>query len=253
MLSFLTLTNHFFSRAEPLPQGRGIYDSITQLPDVVGFDIYPMQVWCRGDRFSDIFDAQRELDQLTLAKPSFQWIEVREMQCEGDHLRPDAATVRAETWLAVAGGADGIGYFPNEWSPEVGAEIARTNSQLQELGPALLGEVASAASDSTALRVGARALNGALYLIAVNTSRLPIDAVIRVPGVGSRSFGVFSEGRTIATSGDAFGDHFEPLDVHIYIAAPKTWKATALTNPAVDGPFAHEPTHDAVDTSPLMW
>lgn len=267
ILSFLTLTNHFYSRAEPLPQGRGIYDSLVQLPDVIGFDIYPLQIWCRDDRFTDIYDAQRELDQLTLTKPAFQWIEVRAMQCAGEHLRPQADTVRAETWLAIAGGADGIGYFPNEWTPEVGAEITRTNSELEELAAALLADPASAASESAHLRVAARVLNGALYIIAVNATRTPVDAAIQVPGLGGRVVEAFGENRSLTPSGDSFNDHFDPLGVHIYLAAPVTWDRTATANALVaransahDGQQAQDDEVGKLDDehgvpagAPLMW
>ena len=53
-------------------------------------------------------------------------------------LDPTPATVRAEAWLSIAGGAHAIGYFPNNWSVEVGAEIARTNHEIQDLVPALV-------------------------------------------------------------------------------------------------------------------
>src|SRR5881394_1667580 len=113
-ISFLTLTNHFYSRAEPLPQGKGMYPVLFQIPDVLGFDLYPLQVWCRP-AFGDVFDAQAELHTLSGGKPTFQWIEVARMEqpCRThSELDPTPATVRAETWLSVAGGADGVGYFP---------------------------------------------------------------------------------------------------------------------------------------------
>ena len=53
-ISFLTLTNHFYSKAAPLPQGKGMYPVLYQVPDVLGFDLYPLQVWCRP-AFGDVF------------------------------------------------------------------------------------------------------------------------------------------------------------------------------------------------------
>ena len=58
------------------------------------------------------FDAQAELVALAKGKPTFQWIEAGPMGvCFG--LDPSPPIVRAETWLAVAGGArtvlDGTG------------------------------------------------------------------------------------------------------------------------------------------------
>jgi len=55
-ISFLTLTNHFYSLASPLPQGKGMYPTLMSIPDVVGFDLYPLQVWCRP-AFGDVMDA----------------------------------------------------------------------------------------------------------------------------------------------------------------------------------------------------
>jgi hypothetical protein len=151
------------------------------------------------------------------------------------------ATVRAETWLAVAGGANGIGYFPNTWTPEVGAEIVRTGGQIQELAQALLGATAEASSDSGAVRVGARALDGALYVIAVNALQESVRAAITVPGLAGREVSVHGEGRTILPSGDGFADDFAPLDVHVYVVPPSSWTAeapAAAPPDAASAPFA---------------
>ncbi len=104
-VSFLTLTNHFYSKAAPLPQGKGMYPVLFSIPDVLGFDLYPLQVWCRP-AFGDVFDAQAELHTGSGGKPTFQWIEVAPMEhpCKNHvSLNPSPATVRAETWLAVGG------------------------------------------------------------------------------------------------------------------------------------------------------
>src|SRR6266446_5932620 len=77
-ISFLTLTNHFYSLATPLPEGKGMYPTLMSIPDVIGFDLYPLQVWCRP-AFGDVMDAQHELGA-TSGKPTFQWIEVAPME-----------------------------------------------------------------------------------------------------------------------------------------------------------------------------
>ena len=169
-ISFLTLTNHFYSGATSLPQGKGMYPVLYSIPDVLGFDLYPLQVWCRP-AFSDVFDAQRELHDASGGKPTFQWIEVAPMEhpCKlQPNLDPTPASVRAETWLSIAGGAAAVGYFPNHWARPIGDEIARTNHEIKALTPALLGAVATASSDTDAVKLSARTLNGALYVIAVN-------------------------------------------------------------------------------------
>jgi hypothetical protein len=217
---FLTLTNHFFSGAAPLPQGRGMYPALVANADVVGFDLYPLQNWCRWDDFPVVFDSQRELTQLAFGKPTFQWIEVRHMDCGDPSLDPTPQTVRAETWLAVAGGAHAIGYFPADFSSEIGAEIAREKRELQTLTPALVEPAIDASVSAGDVRVGARDHNGAIYVIAVNASRASSVATITVPALGNRSLVSLDGTRSVTAANGAFTDTFAPLDVHIYISAP---------------------------------
>jgi hypothetical protein len=228
LLSFLTLTNHFYSGAEPLPLGRELYPGLAALANVLGFDLYPLQNWCRDDRFDAVYKAQRELEALAQGKPTYQWIEARQMDCAGGSLDPTAASVRAETWLAIAGGADGIGYFPNNWSEAVGAEIHELNSGITELAPALLSESQQADSNQDQVKVGARVLNGAMYVVAVNSGRTPVQASIHISGLGGRAVDVLDEERQLATSNDEIiTDTFDPLAVHIYVAAPLGWNTAS--------------------------
>ena len=224
-ISFLTLTNHFYSHADPLPQGKGMYPTLYSLVDAVGFDLYPLQVWCRP-AFGDVFDAQHELSDATGGKPTFQWIEVAPMEhaCRNDpRLDPNVATVRAETWLAVAGGADGIGYFPNHWKSEIGEEIARTNRQIKALAPALLSPQVPATADAPAVKVSARTLNGALYVIAVNTSAAAVQTKISVEGIGGRSATVLGDGAVVGSDDTGFSDTFAPLAAKVYVIPPQGW------------------------------
>ena len=224
-ISFLTLTNHFYSLATPLPQGKGMYPTLMSIPDVIGFDLYPLQVWCRP-AFSDVFDAQRELQNAAGGKPTFQWIEVAPMEqkCkEQQQLDPTPETVRAETWLAVAGGADAIGYFPNHWSTTIGEEIAQTNREIKSLSPALLAPIGAATSDASVVRVSTRTLNGATYVIAVNTSSAAVQAKIAVAGIAGRSPVVVGGGQVIGADDTGFSDNFGPLVARVYIIPPAGW------------------------------
>jgi hypothetical protein len=218
---FLTLTNHFYSRAAPLPQGRGMYPALAASADVLGFDLYPLQNWCRFDSFGDVFDSQLDLVALARGKPTFQWIEARQMDCSGAELVPTPETLRAEAWLSIAGGAHAIGYFPNDWSPAVGAEIAEVNHEISTLTPALVEPpIAASASLGSTVKVGARDHNGAVYVIVANASRTPASATITVPALVDRTL-VTLDGQHEATAkGGAFDVTLAPLEVRVYIAAP---------------------------------
>jgi hypothetical protein len=216
---FLTLTNHFFSHAAPLPQGRGMYPALIANADVIGFDLYPLENWCRYDDFAKVFDSQRELTQLAAGKPTYQWIETARMDCPDPSLTPTPQTVHAETWLAIAGGAHAMGYFPKDFSPEIGAEIARDKRDMEALAPALV-EPPIDATGSGNVRVGARQHNGAIYVIAVNASRQPSKSAISVPALGNRSIAALDGSHSVTAVNGTFTDSFEPLEVRIYVAAP---------------------------------
>ena len=138
-------------------------------------------------------------------------------------LDPTPATVRAETWLAVAGGASAIGYFPNRWSTTIGTEIARTNREIKALSQALLAPVGTATSDASAVRVSTRTLNGATYVIAINTTDTALQAKISVEGIAGRSPVVVGGGQVVGADDTGFADNFGPLAARVYIIPPAGW------------------------------
>jgi hypothetical protein len=203
-----------------------MYPVLFQIPDVLGFDLYPLQVWCRP-AFGDVFDAQSELRSASGGKPTFQWIEVARMEqpCRThSELDPTPQTVRAEAWLSIAGGATGVGFFPNHWSDPIGTEITRTDRQIKALTQALLAPIAAATSDNPTVRVSARTLNGALYVIAVNTTSTTVSARINVDGIAGRSATVLDgSGPAVASDDRGFSDTFGPLDARVYVVPPAGW------------------------------
>jgi hypothetical protein len=225
-VTFLTLSGHVYSGSAGLPAGRGVYPKFIARADMIGFDLYPLQVWCRRDAFHAVYEAQRELAALAGPRATYQWIEVGRMEfCNGrPELDPTPLTIRAETWLALAGGARGIGYFPDWWVPEIRNEVRLVNREIVTLAPALLSPVVrSNWSVESPVRVGARRYNGATYIIAVNTSTAPATASFTVTGVAGRKLRVFGDGRTVTPLGDLVRDKLPGLGVAIYIAPPAGW------------------------------
>jgi hypothetical protein len=219
-LSFLTLTNHFYSGAAALPWGRGMYPGLIAKADVIGFDLYPLQEWCRPERLADVFYAQRELVNLAGPKPTFQWIEADNWNCAAGPTAVTPATVRAESWLAIAGGAHGLGFWPAKWPSANGATIAGVARDVARLGPAVYMPGVAASDNAQQVQISARTWGGALYVIAVNSSYSPADATITAQSLNGRTLTVMGESRRVDAVGDSFQDHFAPLAVHIYIAPP---------------------------------
>jgi hypothetical protein len=218
-LRVLTLTNHFYSRTAPLPAGRRVYRGLVAKSDVVAFDLYPLQEFCNDGWLPDVTAAQRELVRLALGRPTFQWIEASTWKCGQPSLRVTPATVRAESWLSVIGGARGIGFFPADWDPTLTPTITAIAREVAALGGALLAPEAPASATGPVLAT-ARSFGGALYVIAANPTRSAVHATLSASGLAGRSLQVLEEGRTVASSGDSFDDDFAPLAVHLYVAAP---------------------------------
>jgi len=221
-LAFLTLSNHFYSQAAPLAWGRGMYPGLVAKADVVGFDLYPLQNWCQPDGFHHVYDAQRELLRLAAGKPTFQWLEASTMEC-GDRpgLRVTPRTVQAETWLALAGGAHGLGFFPGSWTGAVAAAVGELTGTVKAVAPALLRpEVAVEASPP--LRAAARELNGALYVVFANPERRAVQATLRLPGAADRLFAPVSvPGEPLQAQGGVLRLLVPPLGGGVYVAAPE--------------------------------
>jgi len=219
-LSFLTLTNHFYSGAAALDWGRGMYPSLIAKADVVGFDLYPLQEWCRPNRIEDVFYAQRELVRLAAGKPTFQWIEAADWKCPGGATEVTPAVVRAESWMAIAGGAHGLGFWPGHWPAGNARAIAGVARDVARLGAAAFTPNLPATTDNGAIVLVARSWGGALYVIAVNTTYSPQSATMSQPLLDGRTLTVLGESRRIRSVRDSFGDSFPPLGVHVYYAGP---------------------------------
>jgi hypothetical protein len=220
-ISFLTLSNHFYSLTAPLARGRAMYPGLVARADVVGFDLYPLQVMCWPDRIGSVYDAQRELERLAPGKPTFQWIEAATMSCPS--AGPTAitpATVRAETWLAIAAGATGIGFFPGDWTGTIGGEVTRLTTEIKAVAPGLLAPFAVARAGRSSLRVAAHELNGALYVVVANPQRVRAAASVRVAGLGDRALQPLDGGQALRASGGVVHVTLPPLGGDVYVAPP---------------------------------
>jgi hypothetical protein len=235
-LRVLNISQHFYSSQAPINAqfDRNDYKRFAALADVVGFDMYPIVKFCGRVPLTDMFHAQREL-MTTYApgKPTFQWIETSRMTGECPSLEITPQIVNAETWLAVAGGACGIGYFTNSWTGDlwnrwdfaagVEQQIAATVGAVQRLAPALCdgqyGDVVVPWNGSVV--ASSRTLNGALYVIAVNGADKQTTIPFRVNALAGRTLTVLDEGRTIKPVKKVIlRDSFAPYQVHVYMAAP---------------------------------
>ncbi|HEY0416521.1 MAG TPA: hypothetical protein VGC78_09060 [Gaiellaceae bacterium] len=220
---FLTTTPAFYTGPDTRAAAARTA-AFAALADVAGFDLYPLN-HCRQS-LVEVYDAQRRFARLARGRPTFQWIETGAIHpgyCGG--ITVTQAQVTAEAWLAVAGGARGIGFFTHTWapghsafavSPAVQGAIRRFTALAAAIEAGLTGTTTDARAGTPAIRVLARAGGGRTYVIAVNTLTSVVPATVTVPRLRVRKMRVVGEGRSVTVYGGKFQDTFAPLGVHVY-------------------------------------
>jgi hypothetical protein len=201
------------------------FGQFAQIADVAGFDLYPLG-HCQND-LSAVYEAQRVFIRLAGDKPTFQWIEtgpIKPTYCGGFTMTP--GELQAEVWLAIVGGARGIGYFTHTWSPAHNAfDVSPTLQQtmkkisgaLAAVTPGLVGRTITSSANSSSLKVLARAGDNLNYVFAVNTQRLPLKAETHVPQLHDGTAQVVGENRSVRVFHDRIVDTFQSLTVHVYV------------------------------------
>ena len=120
---FMTLTGHFHPHFKQWSdqQRASLYPEYIQATDVVGYDIYPIYGWNKPEWMYLVYDATQLLAEKAGPRPVYAWIETSKGgQWTGPLEQQKDVTpahIRAETWMAICGGATAIGYFTHVWKP----------------------------------------------------------------------------------------------------------------------------------------
>lgn len=252
---FLNTTAHFANEMGDISStvNHAIYPSYWAKADVVGFDLYPLAEFCNETQwvhYDDVYNFQRELTQADGSKPTFQWIEMNQldMRC-GPHPQTPLQ-VSNEIMQAVAGGASALGYFTwgpvgdgtwDSWivAPDIAAQVAQTSKTLQQLASVIESPVGDwnllLGYASSPVKVGIRMYDGHYWLIAVNSSDQTVKAAFGVKGAGTGSATVWNESRNVSMRNGSLADQFAPYATHVYELNPGTAKTTAA-HPKVTKP-----------------
>jgi hypothetical protein len=204
------------------------YEKASLGADILAFDIYPVASgYARPlERLAQGVDRLR-----AVARNGQQvWVFIETTRVESSGARVSPTELRAEVMLAIIRGADGIIYFPDEWSggfredglfryPEIVSAIAATNAQIQLLAPALSSptlEGRIAASGTVPFSAMVKSHEGKLHLFAVSTDAKNGTLAFSIGGVVSGRAEAIGENREIPIVRGAFHDSFDAFGVHIY-------------------------------------
>ncbi len=142
--------------------------------------------------------------------------------------------VKAEVWMAVIHGAQGLIYFSHQFKPrfieaglladaEMKDAVTRINRQIQELAgplrePTIVDAISvNVAPNKTPVATMVKRHEGALYLFAVNMRDTPAEAkfTLKAP-TNAVNVEYLGETRTLTIKDRTFRDKFGPWDVRLY-------------------------------------
>ena len=129
-----------------------VYPAYCRTADIVCYDVYPTSTQEKGT--SRLHLVARGVERLRRFagpdKPLWIWLEctaIRGTMTGIGNRAPLPHEVRAQVWMSIIHGADGIGYFPHQFDPyrggpraipaNVQAEMKLTNGLLHQLAPVL--------------------------------------------------------------------------------------------------------------------
>lgn len=167
---------------------------------------------------------------LTLAKTTKPiWVGLQCYKKPGGRF-PTPAEYRAQAYIAIIHGAKGVLYYTGRGSsgegvqnqPEEGhwAELKQLASELRDMTPTLTSPDArqQPVIETSGVLVSTRLkqTTEGLVLLAANRDNRPVDAAIRIPGVGKGTAEACRENRQIQYKEGLLQDRFEGYDVHVY-------------------------------------
>lgn len=203
--------------------------------DIASFDIYPVNhpdLEIAGNLWYVPQGVTQLREWTHHAKPVWNFIE-----CTGIHRstgKPSPAQVRAQVWMALIHGAQGIIYFAHQFEPqfieaallndlEMVATVSEINRQIASLAAVLnsSAQTNKVVTESTPAAAPVATMvkqwNGATYLCAVGMRPLETTVTFRINGLGAgETVEVLDEQRTLRSSEGKFSDKFGPWASHIY-------------------------------------
>jgi hypothetical protein len=203
-----------------------MYPEYAQGANIVGFDIYPMN---EGYPLSIIATGVDNLREWAGNKPLYYDVETTHIE-RGVGRAPKPAQIRAETWLALIHGANGVVYFCDILSPKfieagcltrpnVVAEMKSDDAQITSLAPVLNSDtIVGGVTASAKFRVDTmeKSYEGATYVFAEAVAGKGGSATFSLPGMGNGTVTVLGENRTLKMSAGEFTDRFKGYGVHLY-------------------------------------
>lgn len=239
---FETFAPNFGDRTAPPALGREVYSQYLRnlgRAGFAGFDLYYDNRYACSNPWlkrGAIYHMQRDLIELAAEAqpgpndemPTYQWLDVNRIDADAcpDPVSPQK--VKNQMWLAVAGGAKGLGFFTHSWmpgfwdhfavTPEISATAKRTAEEIRAKQDILLkGDYLGYESSwEDAAKAGKWRYGGQTYILAVNSTET--EARVSVPASVKRGYAkVLDQDRKISLVDQKLNDSLAPLEERWYV------------------------------------
>ncbi len=207
--------------------------------DIVSYDVYPVAGLNSEDLLWYVAKGLERLHLWTRWNESTDgrkiiWNALECTRISNRERKPTPHHVRAEVWMSLIHGSQGIIYFVHQFEPtfvewalledrEMLEAVTAINRQIHELAPVLNsptvvdGAVVRSSSSDVPVHAMVKRHGGATYLFAVAMRNASTRAEFSLQGVPARATAeVLGENRRIAVQRGRFEDDFKPYEVHLY-------------------------------------
>jgi hypothetical protein len=229
-----------------------MYPRYLQGCDIASFDIYPVNSEYAEIK-GNLWYVAKGVDSLRMwgggSKKAWCWIECTRIDSSSP-AAPSPAQVKAEVWMALIHGANGIGYFCHSWyggfkeagwlgNTAMKTAITAINSRIAALAPVLNGPSVSGKAtveSSIPIDILAKSHSGSLYIFCVGMRGAAGTGTFSVAGLGGQaSVEVLDENRSIAAVNGRFQDSLGGYGVRLY----RVSSTSVLNNrrPSMTAPF----------------
>lgn len=207
--------------------------------DIISYDVYPVAGLNSEDLLWYVAKGLERLHLWTRWNESTDgrkiiWNALECTRISNMERKPNPHHVRAEVWMSLIHGSQGIIYFVHQFEPnfveaalledrEMLEAVTAVNRQIHDLAPVLnsptVGDGATVQSSAPNVPVHCmvKRYQGATYLFAVGMRNASTTAEFTVQGLPERATAeVMGEGRRIPVRRGRFEDSLKPYEVHLY-------------------------------------
>jgi len=221
-------------------RGRGVrtnhpedYPEYVKGCDIASFDIYPAchsRPQVAGKLWFVAKGVARLREWTKRKKPVWCCIECTHIH--NPKARATPGQVKAEVWMAITHGAQGLIYFSHQFKPKfieagmladkaMARAIGKINRQIHDLAPVintptLPGAVQVTSGKETPVHAMVKKKDGVTYVFAVAMRPGQTDATFKLRDSRRATVTVLGEGRTLEVKDGVFQDRFSNWDVHLY-------------------------------------